>query len=208
MTDLILPTVQHLELPDESAIQWGLPVVSPPLIALADAAINLVATRARRWIHRSYHHATSYGTRGIPDLQTIHKIGWVPSWNLERVHLRAVYQADPNAKVTPSPSLKAELKDALIGGITLDALEWRFDLGTLPAEEEQARPEVYRYPPQSIATGPILTQPSAGLHYTDRPLEVGASALSGLIGVHLTASEGVRLLAVDIWEAFEEAIEQ
>ncbi|MBU0550362.1 hypothetical protein KKB55_11015 [Myxococcota bacterium] len=207
MTDLILPAARWPELPDDAAIQWGLPVVAPPLIAMASASIHLTAARARRWIHRAYSHATSYSVRGIPDPATIHNIAWAPSWHLKRVHLRALYQADPNAKITPAPSIKAELMSAVSGGSALDALEWRLDLGTLSAEEERVRPGVYRYPPQRLYTGPF-SQPGAGLYVTSRPLEVGDDPLPVLLCLRLSVSEAVRLLQVDVWEAFEEAIEQ
>lgn len=214
MAENILPPAQVPGLPAEEAIEWGVSVASPVLLALANAAIHMVAARGRKWVHRTYtpYNDPRLSINSIPDLQETHTISLEPSPHAERYAVRVSYQCDPANKLAGGAFIRATLMTKIDGtGTDLDEVEWNVDEGTMPAESGAVRylPSsrvAVIYPTLQVQTA-YPSQPGAGADVS-RPLEIGVGVPSPDFTIKVVSSDYVRVLAIDIWEQFEEVIEQ
>lgn len=216
MAENILPGAVVPTLPTEEAIQWGGSVKGPDLLALANAITHLVAARGRRWYRRTFTphvDLTVLGLSSIDDGQETHTISLIPSPHCNRYHVRVVYQGDPGGKLAGGEFIRATLMTRIDGtGTDLDEVEWNAAEGTLPlkAEGVESPPGGYSLA-QQFALLEVQTaypsRPGAGSGVS-RPLEIGTGTPDPDFTMRIVSSQYVRVLAIDVWEAFEEVIEQ
>jgi len=214
MSESILPPAQVPQLPADEAIEWGISVQAPVLLALANAAIHLVAGRGRRWVHRTYtpHADPASIITLIDDLQETHTISLEPSPHAERYGVRVVYQADPDGKITGGAFITATLMDTIDGsGTDLDEVTWNLDEGTLPADWDALAYSTPGVLAQQFAVREVQTgydsRPGAGASVS-RPLEIGVGVPSPDFTIKVESSDYIRVLEIEIWEEFDEVIEQ
>jgi len=212
MSESILPPAQVPGLPDETAIEWGLSVQAPTLLALANAAIHMVAARGRRWTHRTFTPSVDPRTpplnNSIPDMEETHTVSLEPSPHAMRYSVRVVYQGDPGEKLVGGAFITATLMDTIDGsGTDLDEVTWSAEEGTLALGWEGFDNTLG----QQFALLEVQTaypsRPGAGASVS-RPLEIGVGVPSPDFTIKVVSSEYIRVLEIEMWEEFEEVIEQ
>ena len=215
MAENILPGAVVPSLPSEEAIQWGASVKGPDILALANAITHLVAARGRRWYRRTFTphvDTTLVSVSSIDDGQETHTISLIPSPHCNRYHVRVVYQGDPGGKLAGGEFIRATLMTRIDGtGTDLDEVEWNAAEGTLPLKQEGVEAVntallALQFALLEVQTA-YLSRPGAGSGVS-RPLEIGTGTPDPDFTIKVISSQYVRVLAIDVWEAFEEVIEQ
>lgn len=217
MAEFILPQATIPSLPAEEAIEWGASVKAPDLLALANAITHLVAARGRRFYRRTFTPHIDLSTptvTTIDDLGETHTLSLIPSPHCNRYHVRVAYQADPNEKVSGGAYIRVTLMTRIDGtGTDLDEVEWNVAEGTLAAvyEPREKIDEATGVSAQQFALLEVqtaqLSRPGAGSSVS-RPLEIGTGTPDPDFTIKVVVSDYIRVLAIDVWEAFEEVIEQ
>jgi len=205
MADLILPPTSWRSLPPDRSMFWGEVVRAPALHQLGQAGVHLLGERGRHVLH---HEVTPWSAlSGTVPPETV-TAAWRSRFHANHVAVLVRYLGLDTSKSTRQ--LEVRLCPKARGGAVgekLDFLVFDFDRGSLHAgwEVDDERPGGKRWTPFEAWSG---TTPRDGAGaYVPRPLAVGGASPAEL-AIKVSASENVRILTIDAWELFEEAIEQ